>query len=314
MPCTIRIKIMDHPRHFSLKETRPRRSHAWLAAVGFHGFLLVCGMGWFWQSHDRYRALTPQSRVASQTIQATAVSSKQLQHEVALLQVKAAQKKRAERKRIANIQKQTAALQALKRAQQQARHRLAQLKKAKAQQLKALQAAQVKQNQLRMVQAKAKAQAKARAQAKALAKAKRQAQAREKRQRLAEQKALNQRLLAQQLAADQKVLQAQAQAARQRQGIIDRYKAQIITKISQNWFLPHDANPQASCRFLVDVGPGGIVLQARLLRSSGNAVLDRSAKTAILKASPLPVPKDPALFASFRSLRLTVRPQGLINT
>jgi colicin import membrane protein len=52
------------------------------------------------------------------------------------------------------------------------------------------------------------------------------------------------------------------------------------------------------------------VLNIKLLRSSGDAALDYSARTAVLKSAPLPVPSDPQLFEQFRELRLTVRPES----
>jgi len=98
----------------------------------------------------------------------------------------------------------------------------------------------------------------------------------------------------------------------QNQGKIDKYKAQIIQSIAQYWIVPDNVSVGAYCQLLVRLAPGGQVLSIELIRSSGNEVLDRSAKTAVLKASPLPVPEDLSLFDSFRELRLTVRPEGVV--
>ncbi len=54
-----------------------------------------------------------------------------------------------------------------------------------------------------------------------------------------------------------------------------------------------------------------LVLEVNLMHSSGDSVLDRSAQTAIYKASPLPVPSDPATFELFRDISLTVRPENV---
>jgi TonB family protein len=57
--------------------------------------------------------------------------------------------------------------------------------------------------------------------------------------------------------------------------------------------------------------PGGEVLNVRILRSSGDPGFDQSAESAVLKASPLPVPSDPRLFnAEFRELDLEFSPRG----
>lgn len=92
-------------------------------------------------------------------------------------------------------------------------------------------------------------------------------------------------------------------------GEIDKYKALIINAISQRWILPETANPQLSTQFRIRLAPNGAVLDVTLIKSSGDALLDRSAQTAIYKASPLPVPADPVTFELFRDISLTVRPE-----
>lgn len=126
-----------------------------------------------------------------------------------------------------------------------------------------------------------------------------------KKQKL-EQKAreLAQKLHQQQLAAEK----AQLQRQRVNEGIIDRYRARILAAIQQQWIVPKDTKPGLQSKFLVQLSPTGAVQQVKLLKSSGSTVLDRSARVALLKASPLPVPKDAALNASFRSIRLAVKP------
>lgn len=92
-------------------------------------------------------------------------------------------------------------------------------------------------------------------------------------------------------------------------GIIDKYKALILGAISQEWILPEQVNKSLSSRFTIRLAPNGAVLNVQLTRSSGDAVLDRSAQAAIYKASPLPVPAEPGLFNLFREISLTVRPE-----
>ncbi|OGO96402.1 MAG: hypothetical protein A3F41_03090 [Coxiella sp. RIFCSPHIGHO2_12_FULL_44_14] len=123
---------------------------------------------------------------------------------------------------------------------------------------------------------------------------------------LEKQQKLQQTLLTQQMAEEQRTLSAAHNQALQ--GLLDQYKAQIIQAIQRQWIVPPNSDRQSSCLLLVRVGPGGVVLDAAVVRSSGDPVLDRSAQTAVFKASPLPVPKDPAIFDQFRELRLTVRP------
>lgn len=115
------------------------------------------------------------------------------------------------------------------------------------------------------------------------------------------------RMEKQQLSKD-KAASQQAAQSQQNQGEIDKYKAMILQAISSNWMIPEGIDKNISCLLLVKVAPGGVVLDVILLKSSGNAVLDRSAETAVLKSSPLPVPDNSALFDSFREIKLTVRP------
>lgn len=91
-------------------------------------------------------------------------------------------------------------------------------------------------------------------------------------------------------------------------GEVDKYKALIINAISRQWILPENANPSMSSQFRIRLAPNGSVLEVNLTRSSGDALLDRSAQAAIYKASPLPVPVDPTVFNLFRDISLTVRP------
>lgn len=102
-------------------------------------------------------------------------------------------------------------------------------------------------------------------------------------------------------------------AASNTAGEIDKYKQMIVQSISRKWVIPDADDSDLACQLLVHVGPGGIVLSVDILTESGNETLDRSARNAIMKASPLPVPQDSELFDNFRALRLTFRPQGIIS-
>ena len=107
--------------------------------------------------------------------------------------------------------------------------------------------------------------------------------------------------------------QAQVDAANQARtaGIVDKYKALIIDAISRQWILPENVNQNLSSQFRIRLAPDGGVLEVSLIRSSGDPILDRSAQTAIYKASPLPVPGDPSTFNLFRDISLTVRPENI---
>ncbi len=108
------------------------------------------------------------------------------------------------------------------------------------------------------------------------------------------------------------------QQAKQKQqafvsGEVDKYKALIINSIAQNWIVPPHVDKNNSCTFEIRLASDGMVLGVKLMRSSGDTILDRSARTAIYKASPLPVPKNPEVFALFKVVSLTVRPEAVID-
>lgn len=90
---------------------------------------------------------------------------------------------------------------------------------------------------------------------------------------------------------------------------IDKYRLLITQSIGQNWIVPDNVDKHLSCELIIRVAPGGAVLSVTLAKSSGNPTLDRSAQTAVMKASPLPVPTDGTLFNKFRELSLVVRPE-----
>lgn len=119
-------------------------------------------------------------------------------------------------------------------------------------------------------------------------------------------------------AAAQQADAAAAQQARQHAegqarlaGEVDKYKALIVNAIGRNWILPEKADSSMSSQFRIRLAPDGMVLEVSLTRSSGDPLLDRSAQTAIYKASPLPVPTDAETFNLFRDISLTVRPEQI---
>jgi colicin import membrane protein len=99
-------------------------------------------------------------------------------------------------------------------------------------------------------------------------------------------------------------------AAAAQAGEIDKYKGLIIDAIGQQWIVPDNANKELSAILLIRLAPGGMVLDVKLVKSSGDPALDRSAIAAVYKASPLPVPTEPELFDKMREISLTVQPEG----
>jgi colicin import membrane protein len=124
----------------------------------------------------------------------------------------------------------------------------------------------------------------------------------------AEQKALQQKLMQQALNSEQKSLAA----AQSQQGVVDQYKAEILSLVQSNWRIDR-VNDKLKCIYSISLAPDGSVLSVALVKSSGDDNLDQSARQAIMQSSPLPVPKDPAEFDHFRQLVLSLSPQGFVT-
>lgn len=100
--------------------------------------------------------------------------------------------------------------------------------------------------------------------------------------------------------------------AQKMSGIVNKYKALILQAIAQHWLVPNGVNKNLSSQLLIRVSQGGTVLDVQLVKSSGDDALDRSARTAVFKASPLPVPADAEEFALFKEFILKVKPENVL--
>jgi len=107
-------------------------------------------------------------------------------------------------------------------------------------------------------------------------------------------------------------IKLKSQEAHLSQGEVNKYKALIVQAISENWLVPPGVNQRLSCELMIRVAKGGRVLDVQVSKSSGDQALDRSAKAAVLKASPLPVPSDDAEFKAFRQFALKVKPENVL--
>lgn len=100
--------------------------------------------------------------------------------------------------------------------------------------------------------------------------------------------------------------------SRQASGEVNKYKALILQAISEHWIIPSQANKRLVCELMIRVAPGGLVLDVQITKTSGDPALDSSARAAVLKASPLPVPPDAAAFEAFRHFVLKVKPENIL--
>ena len=87
-----------------------------------------------------------------------------------------------------------------------------------------------------------------------------------------------------------------------------QYISQITAKIERNWNRPPGAIAGLQCEVRVTQGPGGIVITVKVERCNGDEAVRQSIEAAVFRASPLPLPSEPALFE--RNLVVTFRPSN----
>ncbi|WP_232228554.1 cell envelope integrity protein TolA [Cycloclasticus pugetii] len=218
-------------------------------------------------------------------------NKKRLQEQARLNEIK--KKRLAEEKRIADLKKQQ------------------ELQKQKLAKQKADEAARQAKLKEKNLLAKKKAEA---------AEKKKRADEKKKRERLAREKAEKLKA-AKEKAAKEKAAKEQAQreqalrelAAQEEQEIraqeaVASYTDLIRQKVERNWIQPPGDITGLDCVVRVRLIPGGDVIDAQVIKSSGNALFDRSVERATRKAAPLPLPNDPKMFNFFRTLEFYFRP------
>ncbi len=111
------------------------------------------------------------------------------------------------------------------------------------------------------------------------------AAARAARERLAAEAALEAQLAAE-----------NSRASAIRSGAQDEWNLRVRERIESNWYRPASAKRGLQCRVAVTLVPGGTVVSAVVEACNGDAAVRESLRAAVLKSSPLPLPKDPRLF------------------
>jgi colicin import membrane protein len=89
-------------------------------------------------------------------------------------------------------------------------------------------------------------------------------------------------------------------------GLLNQYVALIEQRIVRNWIRPPSARAGLECEVRVTQTPGGTVLSVQMGKCNGDAAVQQSIETAVMRSSPLPPPPDPRLFE--RTLVLIFKP------
>jgi len=117
-----------------------------------------------------------------------------------------------------------------------------------------------------------------------------------------------QKELQQALAAEEQERAAQASEAKAMAAMAD-LQGLIRQRVTRNWIRPASAPDGLNCLVRVRLASGGEVLSVSIVKSSGNALFDRSVENAVYKSAPLPVPDDPKLFKYIREINIKFDPQ-----
>jgi len=128
------------------------------------------------------------------------------------------------------------------------------------------------------------------------------------RQRLAEEERRKKeeadRLLQESLAAEER-----EREERRISGMVNQHMGMIRQRIKRYWSEPSNATKGMQCTLRVSLLPGGDVKQVVIVKSSGNAIFDRSAESAVFKAAPWPQPTEPKAAAVLRDFTFVFKPK-----
>lgn len=204
----------------------------------------------------------------------------------------------AERKRVEEEQRKQKQLELkaeAERKRQEALQKKAEedRRKQEEQRLKQEEAERIKQEQLRQKQEAEERQRQIEAERKRQEQAERDRRAAEEKRRKDEMAAA--------LAAE---LQGRIQAAQADWGSV------LAARIRKFWNRPPASPTSFHCVVAMQLAPSGEVLSAKVTQSCGNDPLDRSVEAAVIKASPMPLPPDPAAFVPNISITFCPAPNA----
>lgn len=297
----------------------PGRDRSFYYSVLLHAALIVAvivGIDWKISS-------APAPSVAPNVMNATTVDSHQVAAEAAKLkaqeekkhaleqqrQQKAEEKVRAEETRLKKLQEEQAEV----KRQKEAENRQLETDKQRLQQEKALATQQKKklEEEKQQLEVETREAAEDKKQRETIA-AKKKAELDKKHAKEEQRKkeAAKAEAALKDALATEEAEQAAAAQASQDASELEKYNARIARAIENVFVRPPGLEPGLKCTLFVRVIPGGEVIEARVVKSSGNAVFDRQAEIAVRKAAPLPVPEESRLFQPFREFTFLFDPES----
>ncbi|HAI95935.1 MAG: protein TolA [Cycloclasticus sp.] len=253
-----------------------------------------------------------ESKPTVNVVKATVIDESKVKAEAKKLKELEKKKKLQEKKRLEDIKEKRLAeekkIADLKKQHAEQKKKLAQQKAEEA-------AKQAKLKQQQALKRKKEAEAEAEAKKKKLAQAKKEKErlAKEKVAKIkaaADAKAAKEQAEREQALREQLEKEEQENQKRLAEKAVASYRDLIKQKVERNWIQPPGEIAGLNCVVRVRIMPGGDVIDAQVIQSSGNAVFDRSVERATRKAAPLPLPDDPRLASYFRILEFVFRPGG----
>ena len=253
---------------------------------------------------ERPPVFKPQPR--ENIVEAVTVDEKEVEKELQRLREQELEKQRAMEKKLEDLEQQASAVEKQRKEEEQKkqaaeqRRKEEEKRKAEAERKRKEEERRIAAERWRIEQEKLKAQAelkrieeenrKAQAEQARLEEEKRRAEAEQKRQEEEKKKKAAEEVRRKQLAQEQR-----AKDKITLQNIV----AEIYRVVAGN-FNKTGLPRGLECTLSVQTIPGGEVINVTVNKSSGNEVFDRRAVTAVEKASPLPLPSDPATLDRLR--------------
>ena len=94
-----------------------------------------------------------------------------------------------------------------------------------------------------------------------------------------------------------------------REDPVAQHALAIMEQVKRSWLKPTNVRQDLACTTKATVSPKGDVEAVEITQSSGDAAFDNSAVGAVYRASPLPVPQDPALADEFKTMQFHFTPK-----
>lgn len=292
-----------------------------LFTIVIHGILLVAlFVGWQWPFLDNKT-----ERVPVIPIQAQVISAKEIQQRVEAKQKKIEEqqqiaknleklkiKQQQEKKKREEADKQKKITEQKKREEAEKLKKLAEQKKLEETEKKKKLAEQKKreetEKQKKLAEQKKREEAEKK---KKLAKQKKREE-KEKKKKLAEQKKRDEteRKIAEEALQKRMAEELDAKTKADAAAAMSALAYQINEKFKSAWVRPSNSIVGLIATIRVNLSRRGDVLSASVVKSSGNSFFDRSAETAVKKASPLPIPSQPVFYEHIKVLDLEFNPDG----